>query len=122
VKRLLIMLAVVGTVWTVAALWSVAALAQAPNEHPSSASVNRGRTVFQQKCNICHNDTSNVKKIGPGLKGLNKRGTFSVNGHRKVTDKSLTTWIQDGDSLMPAMKDALDQNQLKDVVAYVKTL
>ncbi len=33
-------------------------------------------------------DNSEQKKIGPGLKGLAKRGTFSVNGN-KITDESL---------------------------------
>jgi len=86
-----------------------------------SAAVKRGQEVFQQKCGICHFDTSDAKKIGPGLKGLNKRGTFSVNGN-KVTDENLKTWIENGDSLMPPFKDALEEAQIKDVIAYVKTL
>lgn len=86
-----------------------------------TAAIARGKEVFQQKCSICHFDTSEAKKIGPGLKGLNKRGTFSVNGN-KVTDENLKTWIENGDSLMPPFKDALEENQIKDVIAYVKTL
>ena len=87
----------------------------------SSGSVSRGKTVFQQKCALCHYDTSDQKKIGPGLKGLNKRGTFSVNGN-KITDDSLKTWIENGDQLMPPFKEQLEPAQLKDVIAYVKTL
>jgi len=86
-----------------------------------TAAVARGKEVFQQKCSICHFDTSEAKKIGPGLKGLNKRGTFTVNGN-KVTDENLKTWIENGDSLMPPFKDALEEAQIKDVIAYVKTL
>ena len=86
-----------------------------------SAAVARGKDVFQQKCSVCHFDTSDAKKIGPGLKGLNKRGTFSVNGN-KVTDENLKTWIENGDSLMPPFKDAIEEAQIKDVIAYVKTL
>lgn len=85
------------------------------------AAVKRGHDVFQEKCSICHFDTSDAKKIGPGLKGINKRGTFSVNGN-KVTDENLKTWIENGDSLMPPFKDVLEENQIKDVIAYVKTL
>jgi len=85
------------------------------------AAVKRGHDVFQEKCGICHFDTSEAKKIGPGLKGLNKRGTFSVNGN-KVTDENLKTWIENGDSLMPPFKEALEEAQIKDVIAYVKTL
>lgn len=85
------------------------------------AAVKRGHDVFQEKCGICHFDTSEAKKIGPGLKGLNKRGTFSVSG-LKVTDENLKTWIENGDSLMPPFKDVLEEAQIKDVIAYVRTL
>jgi len=87
----------------------------------SSAAVTRGKSLFQQKCSVCHYDTSDQKKIGPGLKGLSKRGVFSVNGN-KITDDSLKTWIENGDQLMPPFKDALEPGQIKDVIAYVKTL
>ena len=87
----------------------------------NSAAVGRGKTLFQQKCSICHYDNSDQKKIGPGLKGISKRGTFSVNGN-KITDDSLKTWIENGDQLMPPFKDVLEPSQVKDVIAYVKTL
>src|SRR5499433_4157554 len=83
--------------------------------------VKRGNELFQQKCSTCHYDTSDAKKIGPGLKGLNKRGTFTVNNN-KVTDENLKTWIENGDTLMPPFKDVIDDSQIKDVIAYVKTL
>ena len=86
-----------------------------------AAAVARGKEIFQQKCSTCHFDTSDAKKIGPGLKGINKRGTFTVNNN-KVTDETLKTWIENGDSLMPPFKDVIDDNQIKDVIGYVKTL
>jgi len=86
-----------------------------------AAAVARGKEVFQQKCSTCHYDTSDAKKIGPGLKGIGKRGTFTVNNN-KVTDETLKAWIENGDSLMPPFKDVIDDNQIKDVIAYVKTL
>jgi cytochrome c len=87
----------------------------------NSAAVGRGKTVFQQKCALCHYDTSDQKKIGPGLKGINKRGTFSVNGN-KINDDTLKSWIENGDQLMPPFKDVLEPAQIKDVISYVKTL
>jgi mono/diheme cytochrome c family protein len=44
-----------------------------------------------------------------------------VNGN-KVTTDSLKAWIENGDSQMPPFKDVLEPAQIKDVVAYVKTL
>jgi len=99
----------------------LAQMATTKTADPNAAAVARGKTVFQQKCSVCHFDNSEQKKIGPGLKGLSKRGTFSVNGN-KITDESLKAWIENGDQLMPPFKDVLDAGQIKDVIAYVKTL
>ena len=87
----------------------------------NAAAVARGKSLFQQKCAICHYDNSDQKKIGPGLKGVYKRGTFSANG-AKITDDSLKAWIENGDQLMPPFKEVLEPGQIKDVIAYVKTL
>jgi cytochrome c len=87
----------------------------------NSAAVTRGKDTFDKKCGICHYADSDAKKIGPGLKGLSKRGTFTVNSN-KVTDESLKTWIENGDAQMPPFKGVLDDAQIKDVIAYVKTL
>jgi cytochrome c2 len=92
-----------------------------PSHSSSSGSATRGKEVFDKKCSICHFADKDSKKIGPGLKGISKRGTFTVNGN-KVTTESLTTWIENGDALMPGMKETLEAAQIKDVVAYVKTL
>ena len=107
---------------------SVAVLAQDPpaKTAPKKAaagkgSATKGKEVFDQKCGICHFADSDAKKIGPGLKGISKRGTFTVNNN-KFTDESLKTWIENGDALMPPFKDVLDEQQIKDVIAYVKTL
>ena len=89
--------------------------------HAAGGSAAKGKQVFEQKCAMCHFADQEEKKIGPGLKGISKRGTFSVNGN-KVTTESLTKWIENGDSQMPGMKDSLEPAQIKDVVAYVKTL
>ena len=96
---------------------------KAPNggSKGNSAAVARGKEVFEKNCSICHYADSDAKKIGPGLKGLSKRGTFSVNAN-KVTDETLKTWIENGDTLMPGLKDTLVAAQIKDVIAYVKTL
>lgn len=109
-----------GSILTAGALYSQ----DAPKKSSggaNAAAVARGKTLFQQKCAVCHYDNSDQKKIGPGLKGISKRGTFTVSGN-KITDDSLKTWIENGDQLMPGFKDGLETAQIKDVVAYVKTL
>ena len=86
-----------------------------------SGSAAKGKEVFDEKCSVCHFADSDARKIGPGLKGIGKRGTFTVNNN-KVTDDSLKTWIENGDAMMPPFKDVLDAQQVKDVIAYVKSL
>ena len=107
---------------------AVAVLAQDPpakapakKAAASKGSATKGKELFDQKCGLCHFADSDAKKIGPGLKGISKRGTFTVNNN-KFTDESLKTWIENGDQLMPPFKDVLDEGQIKDVIAYVKTL
>jgi cytochrome c len=123
VKRTVLVLAVAVLACAVA----LTAQEQAPKKAAanakgsSSAAAGRGKDIFQKKCAICHYPDSDAKKIGPGLKGLYKRGTFTVNPS-KVTDENLKNWIENGDSLMPGLKDSLDAAQIKDVIAYVKTL
>ena len=103
----------------------VSVMAQSSSKKSTSggnaAAVARGKSLFQQKCSVCHYDNSDQKKIGPGLKGISKRGTFTVNGN-KISDDSLKTWIENGDQLMPPFKEVLEEGQVKDVIAYVKTL
>ena len=70
---------------------------------------------------MCHNADSTDVKIGPGLKGFYQRGTFTSD-NSKVTDESVTKFIQSGKGMMPPFKDVLDADKLKDVVEYVKTL
>jgi len=122
VNRLLRIVSLVGLCSALALAASVLAQSSGKKSAGSnSAAVARGKSLFQQKCSICHYDNSDQKKIGPGLKGISKRGTFTVNGN-KITDESLKTWIENGDQLMPPFKDVLEEAQVKDVIAYVKTL
>lgn len=94
---------------------------KAPPAAGAKGSAVRGKEVFENKCSVCHYADSDAKKIGPGLKGINKRGTFTINSN-KVTEESLRTWIENGDALMPPFKEILEAQQIKDVVAYVRTL
>jgi cytochrome c len=112
------LLAMAGAVW---AQDSTSKSAPKKTTQAKSGSATKGKELFGEKCAVCHNADSDAKKIGPGLKGISKRGTFTVNNN-KVTDENLKTWIENGDSLMPPFKDALDEQQIRDIVAYVKTL
>lgn len=87
----------------------------------SSAAATRGQDAFEKRCVMCHYSDRVEKRVGPGLKGIYKRGIFVTNGN-KVTDESLKAWIENGDSMMPPFKDVLSADELNNVVAYLKTL
>ncbi len=76
--------------------------------------------VYERRCAICHYSDSTVMKIGLGLQNLYTRGTFADG--KKVDDAALTSWIEKGGKDMPGFKDALRSEQVRALVAYIKTL
>ena len=90
------------------------------SENPSAAKIAKGKELFGTWCEICHFDKSSEKKVGPGLKGLFKRGKFADG--RKVDETSLRTWIEKGGKDMPGFGDSLKTEEIQDLIAYVKTL
>lgn len=89
------------------------------NSKANPASIKAGQSVYNTYCAICHLATSTEKKIGPGLKGLGKKEKFSSG--EKITDESLRAWIEKGGKDMPPFKETLTPEQIRDVMAYVKT-
>ena len=86
----------------------------------NSAAVAAGKAIFEQRCAICHYSESTAKKIGFGLKGLYPRGKFAVGG--KVDDLSVASWIEKGGADMPGFRGALKPEEVRALVAYLKTL
>jgi cytochrome c len=79
----------------------------------------KGKEVFEQ-CGVCHNATSDEKKMGPGLKGLFKKAKM-VNG-KAPTEANVRAKVDEGGNGMPAYKDMLSDKEKDDLVAYLKTL
>lgn len=106
-------------------------LAQAPGKNASGqksaggspaspAEIEQGKKLFNTQCAICHYSASPTKKIGPGLRGLAKRGTYADG--KPVDDVSLRGWIENGGKSMPGFKGVLNAEQIRVMVAYMKTL
>ena len=89
-------------------------------EKPAAEKVATGKNLFGTWCEICHFDKSTEKKVGPGLKGLFKRGKFADG--RKVDDGSLRTWIEKGGKDMPGFGDSLKGEEIQNLISYLKTL
>ncbi len=79
----------------------------------------KGKAVFEQ-CAVCHNATTDEKKMGPSLKGLFKKAKMT-NG-KKPTDQTVLAKVNEGGNGMPSYKDMLSDQEKADVLAYLKTL
>jgi mono/diheme cytochrome c family protein len=78
----------------------------------------RGARVFQLKCARCHYPTTTHGLHGPGLQALTK--LKSMPSGAPPTDERLTDVILQGRQMMPATE--LDDDQLRDLLAYLHTL
>jgi len=83
-----------------------------------SAQAQRGERVFKMQCAICHNAHTIEPLHGPGMKGLYKRQELPSGV--SLTDEHVQQTIQHGRNMMPPIP--LDQSQIEDVIAYLKTL
>jgi mono/diheme cytochrome c family protein len=79
-----------------------------------------GKDLFNQHCASCHFPETTAQKIGPGLKGLYKRSAFADG--KKVTDATVTRWIEAGGKDMPGFKETLKPEQIRALISYLKTL
>ncbi|MFI4923360.1 MAG: c-type cytochrome [Burkholderiales bacterium] len=84
------------------------------------ATVDSGRKIYAKQCEICHFSHSKAKKIGPGLANIYPGGKFA-NG-KKVDDTAMRAWIDMGGKDMPGYKELLKPGEIRDLIAYLRTL
>lgn len=82
-----------------------------------------GKELYALNCMICHKDSGKGGKITIEGKSLNAEDLTS-DKMKKLTDEKLTGYIRDGieDEGMPAFKDKLTPEEIRAVVAHVRTL
>lgn len=86
----------------------------------TAGNTTKGKALYKENCGICHYSANTAKKIGPGLRGIYKRGKFADG--KKVDDASMQGWILKGGVDMPSFEGALTEAQIRDLVAYLRTL
>ncbi len=79
-----------------------------------------GRQVFDHYCAACHNAYSSSGSKGPSLERLYRK-QFLPSG-LPANNRFVEQTIVNGRGMMPPQGDALDQEQLDDLVAYLHTL
>ena len=79
-----------------------------------------GHAVFQTRCATCHADRTDAKLHGPPLLGVFKKPYLPSGA--PANDDRVTDTILHGHGLMPAMGNAMDQQDIDDLLAYLHTL
>jgi cytochrome c6 len=77
-----------------------------------------GAATYKAKCASCHG--ADGKGLSPMGKKMNLRDLGSPEV-QKQTDKELYDWTADGKGKMPAYKDKLSADELKALVAHMRT-
>ncbi len=85
--------------------------------------VGSGKEIYATNCMICHKDTGKGGKVTIEGKNLNVDDLTSANLVKKSDDK-MFGYISDGapDDGMPAFADKLRPDEIKSVIAHVRTL
>ena len=100
-------------------LFAGAILLAGSNLYAQKGDAAKGKEVFEQ-CSVCHNSDSAEVKMGPGLKGLFKKG--KLNSGKPANDAGVLAQINEGGNGMPAYKDILSDPEKTNLIAYLKTL
>jgi cytochrome c2 len=104
---------------TLAACVFVSLLLAQAGQPKQAGDAAKGKAVFKQ-CAACHNPDSDVRKVGPGLKGLFKRAKLS-NG-KPVNEPNVRAVLESGGNGMPPYRQMLTAAEKDALIAYLKTL
>jgi mono/diheme cytochrome c family protein len=84
------------------------------------ADAHRGATLFDSKCSFCHFADKSDSQLGPGLKGVLKGETLPASG-KPATPENVEKQLLTPYQSMPSFS-SLSEQEIKDLVAYLKTL
>jgi mono/diheme cytochrome c family protein len=99
------------------------AMAEAKPGNPKA-----GKTIFTTYCTVCHGNEG--KGDGPGAAALNPKPRNFSDGKLMATidDATRLKAVTEGGAsvnvspVMPPFKEAINEQQIRDVLAFVKTL
>jgi mono/diheme cytochrome c family protein len=80
-----------------------------------------GRRVYDSYCDRCHAPYSSRGRQGPGMKGLFGRQYLPMSG-MPANDDRVSDIVRMGRNKMPSYGQALSQQQISDLLAYLHTL
>jgi len=91
------------------------------SEATVSADAQRGAMLFDRKCSFCHYADRTTAKLGPGLEGVLKGEALPVSG-RPATPENIERQLLTPYRNMPSFNGSLSGQDIRDLVAYLKTI
>ena len=85
-----------------------------------SASAQRGQRLYQANCVVCHRADSAEPLNGPGMKGIFHKPYLPSGA--PANEERVREAVRMGRRAMPPFGPAFDDRQLKDLIAYFRTL
>ncbi len=85
----------------------------------TSAWAEPAASVYKTKCAACHGPAGDAST--PAGKAL-KVPSFISEQAMKETDANLLTIAKNGKGKMPAWRDKLSEDQLRDLIAFIRTM
>jgi len=79
-----------------------------------------GRRIYQAQCQQCHSAYTSSGRNGPSLKRMYRK-PYLPSGI-PANDERVSEIILRGKSKMPGFAGAIDENQLQELLSYLKTL
>ena len=83
-----------------------------------SASVDKGKQLFETNCRYCHTVASTETLVGPGLKGILKRKALPF-GDWPATPENIFRQLRCPYAEMPSFKEKLTDGQVFDLIAFL---
>jgi mono/diheme cytochrome c family protein len=80
-----------------------------------------GRRVYDSQCDRCHEPYSSRDKKGPSLQAVFKKPYFPKSG-LPANDQQAGDIVRYGRNTMPGFSQALSEQQVQDLLAYIHTL
>jgi len=94
-----------------------------PAATPPAEGAMDGKEIYALNCMICHKDTGKGGKVTIEGRSITPED-LTADKFKKMSDEKLTGYVTDGveDEGMPAFKDKLTPEQIRSVIAHVRTL
>jgi len=109
----------------IAALWAVAGCDVERRKSDAELGLNpqqiEGRKLYDNYCDRCHEPYSSRGKKGPSLKGIFKQPYLSISG-LPATDERVGEIVKFGRAKMEGFGPVMNDQQIKDLLAYLHTL